>query len=107
MQIRHTTVLVAAQTHEEIVNLLLMLVDTKDSSLHALLKPYNELVWKQDDSPSTMVLMQHDLVDGTKRHALGMTFKSVDYIIHDYDVTSERSVDKITSWFPHYVKPTL
>lgn len=99
-RIKHSTVLMACQTTEDFVNLLMMLSDTENKSMHSLLEPYNELIWKQDDSPSVAILIRHDLEDGTESHAIGMTFKGVDYLIHDHDVSKDRSVDKLKSWFP-------
>lgn len=98
--VKCSTVVMACQTTEELVNLLLTLVDAEDPSLKALLEPYNHLIWKQDDSPSCAILIRHDLEDGTHAHQIGMSFQGVDYIIHDRDMTKERDVERLKSWFP-------
>lgn len=98
--VKYSTVLLAAEKQEDFVNLLLMLVDAEDLSLKGLLEPFNHLIWKQDDSPSCAILIRHDLEDGTHMHQIGMSFQGVDYIIHDRDMTKERSVERLKTWFP-------
>lgn len=99
--IKLTTVCMTAQTTPEFVDLLMLLSNAENPSLHNLLEPFNELIWKQDDAPSVAILVHHEMEDGSEQHAIGMSFKGVDYLIHNYDVTPQRSVEKIKTWFPN------
>lgn len=99
--IKLTTVLLAADDTTGLAELLILLADTEDKQMHALLEPYNELVWKQDDAPSCAILVRHEMEDGSLNYSIGMSFKGVDYMIHDYDLTPNRSVEKLKTWFPH------
>lgn len=99
--IKLTTVLHAADTTSSLADLLIILIDSQDQQIHALLEPFNELIWKQDDAPSCAILVRHEMEDGTFNYSIGMSFKGVDYMIHDYDVSSQRSVEKLKTWFPH------
>jgi hypothetical protein len=99
--IKLTTVLLAADNTASLVDLLMLLSNSEDKQIRALLEPYNELVWKQDDAPCCAILVRHELEDGTFNYCIGMTFKGVDYMIHDHDLSQKRSVDKLKTWFPH------
>lgn len=99
--IKLTTVLHAADNTEGLVDLLMLLSNSEDKQIHALLEPYNELVWKQDDAPCCAIMVKHEMEDGSVNYSIGMTFKGVDYMIHDYDVSPQRSVEKLKTWFPH------
>jgi hypothetical protein len=79
----------------------MFLSNSEDKQIHALLEPYNELVWKQDDAPCCAVMVKHEMEDGSVNYSIGMTFKGVDYMIHDYDVSPQRSVERLKTWFPH------
>jgi len=98
--VKLSTIIFTATEHEDFVNLLIMLADTDDPSLKGLLEPYNHLIWKQDDSPSTAIVIRHDMEDGSYMHQIGMSFQGVDYIIHDRDMTKERDVERLKTWFP-------
>lgn len=99
--IKLTTVLHSADTTSSLADLLIILIDSQDQQIHALLEPFNELIWKQDDAPSCAILVRHEHEDGTFNYSIGMSFKGVDYMIHDVDVTPQRSVEKLKTWFPH------
>jgi hypothetical protein len=99
--IKLTTVLHAADSTASLVDLLMFLSNSEDKQIHALLEPYNELVWKQDDAPCCAIMVKHEMEDGSVNYSIGMTFKGVDYMIHDYDVSPKRSVEKLKTWFPH------
>lgn len=99
--IKLTTVLHSADTTSSLVDLLMFLSNSEDKQIHALLEPYNELVWKQDDAPCCAVMVKHEMEDGSVNYCIGMSFKGVDYMIHDYDLTPNRSVDRLKTWFPN------
>lgn len=99
--IKLTTVLHVADTTSSLADLLIILIDSQDPQIHALLEPFNELIWKQDDAPSCAILVRHEHEDGTFNYNIGMSFKGVDYMIHDFDLTPNRSVEKLKTWFPH------
>lgn len=98
--IKQTTVLHSADNTSSLADLLILLSDSEDKQIHALLEPFNELIWKQDDAPCCAILVRHDHDDGKVNYQIGMSFKGVDYMIHDFDVSPQRSVDKLKTWFP-------
>jgi hypothetical protein len=99
--IKLTTVLHAADTTSSLADLLILLSNSEDQQIHALLEPFNELIWKQDGAPSCAILVRNEMEDGSFNYNIGMSFKGVDYMIHDYDLTPNRSVEKLKTWFPH------